>query len=326
VRIRTVILIQAALLLGAAVFPARPVMAGSCCGGGSGSSLVLPKIYDSIIDVSTELEKYDGFWDQYGKYLSDPVGSDLRQYRLNLGYARRINSQWQTSVSVPYVWNVNKYSGLSSRENGIGDTTMNLWYEALEDLSAWKIRTPQEFVPSVLIGPSLVIPTGISPYDNVTSSFDVTGRGFYRLDGNLLVTKTYHPWSASLALAYGTYLRRAVNREYGMYVEPYHKRLGDRSMASVSLSYISYIGTGGDALTGTASFIHLREDDATINGSRNSNSGFMKDSVTVALAWSSTDNDWTLRLSWNHSFRQNGWGEDFPVTDIYTIGVSYGLR
>ena len=203
---------------------------------------------------------------------------------------------------------------------------MNLWYEALEDLSAWKVRSPQELVPSVLIGPSLVIPTGISPYDDVNSSFDVTGRGFYRLDGNLLVTKTYHPWSASLALAYGTYFERSVNREYGKYVKPYDKKLGDRSLASLSLSYIAFIGTAGDALTGTASFNHLREDDARINGSRKPDSGFMKDSVTAALAWSSTDRDWILRLSWNHSLKQNGWGANFPATDIYTIGVSYGLR
>lgn len=325
-RIRAFTLILAALILGAAVFLARPVLAGSCCGGGGGVSLVLPKIYDGMIDLSADLEKYDGFWDQNGKYTPDPPDSDLRQYRLNLGYAKRINSRWQTSISIPYVWNVNDYSGLTSRKNGIGDTTVSLWYEALEDLSAWKIRSPQELIPSVLIGPSLVIPTGISPYDNVNSSFDVTGRGFYRLDGNLLVTKTYHPWSASISLAYGTYFERAVNREYGRYVEPYHKKLGDRSQASVSLSYISYIGTGGDALTGTASFIHLREDDAKINGSRNPDSGFMKDSVTAALTWSSTDNDWIFRISWNHSLKRDGWGENFPATDIYTIGVSYGLR
>jgi hypothetical protein len=301
-------------------------MAGSCCGGGGGAALVLPKIYNGMIDVSADLEKYDGFWNQNGKYTPDPPESDLRQYRLNLGYAVRLASRWQTSISAPYVWNVNEYSGLTSRKNGIGDATMNLWYEALEDLSAWKIRTPRELVPSVLIGPSLVIPTGISPYDNVSTSFDVTGRGFYRLDGNLLVTKTYHPWSVSFALAYGTHFERPVNREYGKYVEPYHKKLGDRSLASVSLSYISYMGTAGDALTGTASFSHLREDDARINGTRNRDSGFMKKSVTAALAWSGTDRDWTLRLSWNHSFKQDGWGADFSTTDIYTIGVSYGLR
>ncbi len=323
---RSITILRAALLAGAALFLAPPAMAGSCCGGGGGAALVLPRIYDAMLDVSTELERYDGFWSQNGTYTPDPPNSDLRQYRLNLGYARRLASRWQTSIALPYVWNVNEYSGTASRKNGIGDTTVNLWYEALEDLSAWKVRTPRELVPSVLIGPSLVIPTGISPYDNVNSSFDITGRGFYRLDGNLLVSKTYHPWSASLALAYGTYLERSVNREYGKYVEPYHKKLGDRSLASLSLSYIGYIGTAGDAVTGTASFSHVREDDARINGVRNADSGFRKDSVTAGLAWSSTDSDWSLRASWNHSLKQDGWGENFPATDIYTIGVSYGLR
>ena len=125
----------------------------------------------------------------------------------------------------------------------------------------------KDMTPSVTIGPSLLVPTGISPYDRV-SSVDITGRGFYRLDGNVLIAKTLHPWSASVSLRYGTYLERSVNREYGKYVEPYRKKLGDRSSASFSLSYIYYIGSGGDTLTGTGSYSDLREADATINGNR----------------------------------------------------------
>ena len=78
----------AALFLGAALFPGPSAWAGSCCGGGGGASLVLPKIYNSMIDVSADLEKYDGFWNQNGTYTADPPDSDLRQYRLNLGYAK----------------------------------------------------------------------------------------------------------------------------------------------------------------------------------------------------------------------------------------------
>jgi hypothetical protein len=243
-----------------------------------------------------------------------------------LGYARRLAPRWQVGIAVPYVWNSNEYSGNTSRSDGIGDTTLNIWYEAFEDLSAWKVRTLKDLMPAITIGPSLVIPTGISPYDNVDTSFDVTGRGFYRLDGNLLITKTLHPLSASIALAYGTHFERAVNREYGNWVEPYHKKLGDRASASASLSCIYYAGTGGDSITGTVSLIHLRENDATINGARSPESGFLKDSAAAALAYSGTDRDWTLRLSWNHALRKDGWGENFPATDIYTIGVSYGFR
>ena len=278
---------------------------------------VLPKYFNSMVDVSADYEKYDGFWKQNGAYLADPPDSDLSQYRLNFGYAYRISPNWQTSLVVPYVWNVNNYSSLSSRNRGIGDSTLNVWYEAREDQSAWKIRSLKDLMPAVVLGPSLVIPTGVSPYDDVSSSFDVTGRGFYRLDGNLIITKTYHPMSLSVALAYGAYLGRAVNREYGKYVEPYHKELGNRLSASVSLSYIYYMGTAGDALTFSGSFVHIKEEDSTIGRTRYVDSGFLKDSIGGGITYSGTDRDWSIRLVWNHAPRRTGWERTFPRRYIY---------
>jgi hypothetical protein len=316
----------AAFFMGAALISPLSVWAGSCCGGGGGSSLLLPKFYKDMVDVSVDLEKYHGYWDLDGKHKPDPPGSDLRQYRLNIGYAKRLAERWQTSITVPYVWNDNTYSGLSSRTDGVGDTTLNLWYEAVDDKSAWKIRSLRDMVPSVTIGASLLVPTGISPYDDVNSSFDITGRGFYRIDGNMLISKTLHPWIASLSLSYGTYLERSVNREYGKYVEPYRKKLGDRASGSLSLGYIYYIGTGGDTLTGTGSFTYLREADGTYNGTKDPNSGFRKESIGASLAYSSTDHDWSARLVWSHAVQEDGWGENFPTTDIYTMGVSYAFR
>jgi len=316
----------AALFMGAACLFSQPVFAGSCCGGGGGSTLVLPKFYQAMVDVSFDMEKYDGFWDQHGNYTADPAGSDLQQYRLNTGYARRFSTKWQASILVPSVWNVNKYSTSASRSDGLGDTTLSLWYEALDDRSAWKIREATDLLPSITIGSSLLVPTGISPYDDVNSSFDVTGRGFYRLDGNILIAKMLHPWSAALSLSYGAYPERSVNREYGKYIEPYRKKLGNRSSDSLSLSYIYYLGSAGDTLTGTASISHLREADASIDGIPETSSGFLKDTVGGAIAYTSTDHDWGVRASWNHSIKRNGWGENFPATDVYTLGVNYGFR
>jgi hypothetical protein len=318
-------MIFAALLAGAALLVPSNAQAGSCCGGGSGASLVLPSFYKSMIDLSFDAEKYNGLWNNEGKYIDQP-GYHLWQYRMNVGYAQRLSSRWQTSVTVPYVWNYNGYPNSTSRSDGIGDLTLNLWYEALEDRSAWKVREVKDLVPSVLIGPSLLIPTGISPYDDVNSSFDVTGRGFYRLDGNVIISKTLHPWNASLSLSYGTYLERSVNREYGKYIEPYQKQLGDRFSATISLGYKYIIGSAGDALTVTTTLSHLREADSSIDGVRDPSSGFLKDSIGAALAYSSTDHDWSLRMSWNHAVRQDGWGKNFPTTDIYTMGVSYAFR
>jgi hypothetical protein len=319
-------IVCAALVTGAACLIALPALAGSCCGGGGGTALILPKYYQSMVDVSFDLEKYEGFWNQEGVYTHDPAGSDLRQERLNVGFALRFSPRWQASIVVPYVWNYNKYPGLSSQTRGFGDTMMSLWYEALDDTSAWKIREFRDLTPSIMIGPSLLIPTGISPYDNVNSSFDVTGRGFYRLDGNILISKTLHPWTASMSFSYGAYLERPVNQEYGKYVEPYRKKLGNRLSVSPSLGYIYYIGSAGDTLTGTASFLYLQEEDGTIDGQRDPTTSFRKEAIGATIVYSSTDRDWSVRGSWSHAIRHDGWGENFPTTDIYTLGVSYGFR
>ncbi len=312
----------AALLGGAALFPAYS-RAASCCGGGSAASLSVPKYAVAVADLSFDTELYDGYWDQDGTHRPDPPESDLKQYRLNMGLGYRFARDWQTSISLPYVWNDNKYSGVSSQTDGLGDATLSVTYELLDDNSSWKVNEAKDLIPAVSIGISLLLPTGISPYDEQKSSFDITGRGFYRLDGTLLVEKTIRPWNMSLALAYGTYFDRSVNREYGKYVEPYTKGLGDRFSASAAAGYIFVIGTGGDSITATASYAYLTEGNASYNGVSDSGSGFDKQSLGAAVAYSSSDHNWGLRLGWNHALQQNGWGHNFPTTDVFSVGVRY---
>jgi len=319
----TIPIIAAALLGGAALLYPQNTWAASCCGGGSATALVVPKYATAIADLFFDMELYDGYWNHDGNHRPDPPNSDLKQYRLNMGLGYRFAKDWQASVSLPYVWNDNSYSGVSSQSDGLGDTTLSVMYDLLDDNSIWKVRDAQDLIPGVSLGLSLLLPTGISPYDDLKSSFDITGRGFYRLDGTLLVEKTIRPWNASLALSYGTHIERSVNREYGKYVEPYTKQLGNRFTASLSTSYTYVLGTGGDSIIGTVSYAYLSEDDASFNGRRDPGSGFEKQSLGGALAYSSTDHNWSIRTGWNHAIQQNGWGRDFPTTDIITVGVRY---
>ena len=320
------LLIGAALFLGAALPSPGPALAASCCGGGSVSSLIVPKYALAVADASFDMEVYHGFWNQNGTQTPDPPGSDLKQFRFNLGYAQRFARHWQASIMVPYVWNSNAYSGQSSKSDGLGDSTLGLWYDAVDDQSTWKIKSAKDLIPAVSVGLSLLIPTGISPYDNVGSSFDVTGRGFYRVDGNLLIDKTIRPWNFSLLLSYGTHFERPVNEEYGKFVKPYRKQLGDRTSASVSLGYSYALNTRGDMLTGVASLSYLQEANSRIDGAVDEASGFWKTAAGASLVYSSTDHDWSFRVSWSHAIREDGWGKNFPTTDIYTVGVRYVFR
>jgi hypothetical protein len=320
---KSLIYIAAALLAGVAALPATNGHAASCCGGGSAASLSVPKFAVAVADISFDTEVYDGYWNQKGRHLSDPPGSDLKQYRVNAGLGYRFAKDWQTSISIPYVFNDNSYSGVSSQSSGLGDSTVSLVYEAANDHSSGKITAAADLIPAVSFGVSLLVPTGISPYDNQHSSFDITGRGFYRLDGTLLVEKSFQPWNVALALGYGAYLERSINREYGKYVEPYKKDLGDRFSASLAGGYIYALGSGGDTLGVTVSYAYVSEGDARYNGNTDTGSGLKKQSAGGALAYSSTDHNWGVRLGWNHAIQRDGWGRNFPTTDMYSVGVRY---
>ena len=300
--------------------------AASCCGGGSATSLVLPKFSKAMMEASVDYENYDGFWKSDGTWSPDPPGSDLNQYRLNLGFAYRLASRWQASVLLPYVWNQNQYASFARNTSGLGDAQLSFWYEQFDKIACvWKVNKWQDLIPAIYWGGTLTVPTGISPYDNVEDNFDITGLGFYRLDANMLLDKTVYPWNATFSASYGKYLERPVNREYGNYVEPYDKQRGDRLNASLSFGY-TYFTEAMQSITGTLAYGYLQEDEATIDGVIDTTSGLRKRSATGILAWASDDRNWVAKLIWSHALDKDGWGKNFPTTDIITVAVSHVLR
>jgi len=322
-------LIGAALLAGAACLFSSTAWAGSCCGGGAAAALILPRFAQSMVDTSFDVEKYDGFWTKDGRYQHDQPGTDLTQYRLNLGYALRLAPRWQASAVIPYVWNVNTYPNNTSRHDGIGDTALSVWYEAFNSTMCrlgWSDISLSDLVPAATFGLSLTVPTGVSPYDGVQND-DITGRGFYRLDANMLLDKTVYPWSASLFLGYGKHFERPVNREVD-YVKPYRKQLGDRAAGTLAISYETLIDTSTSRkrLTYTGAFNAVWEGEGTIDGERDSTSGMKKSSIAGTVAWSTLEREWVVKMTWNHTIKRSGWGENFPASDIYSLGVTHAFR
>lgn len=298
--------------------------AASCCGGGSASSLILPKGAQVMFDASLAHENYDGYWNSEGKHQDDPVGSDLNQYRSSLGLAYRLANRWQASLQTPYVWNENTYTGTDSNVDDWGDTTLGLWYETFDDIKCvWKVTNWRSLIPAVYLGSTLTIPTGKSAYSGeIDNSFDITGRGVYRLDANILVDKTIYPWNMTFNASYGKYMERAVNEDSTGYVEPYDLQLGDRLSTSVSFGYTHFLDSM-DTLTITSSFNDLREKVGEIDGNKDSSlPGFQKQSLGLSFAYSTVAMDWIYKLSWNHAIN----GEDFAATDVISLGVSYVLR
>lgn len=308
-----------ALTLVSALGTPLQTIAASCCGGGSASSLLLPKANKSMIDLSLDIENYDGFWTSDGAYNQDPPGSKLSQQRINTGFAYRLNPNLQASLVLPYAWNNNEYAGFTSNTNGLGDAVASIWYEAFDGITCvYKVNSIKDLKPSIYYGASLTLPSGISPFDDVKNSFDITGRGFYRLDANLLLDKTVFPWNMTFHYTYGAYHKRPVNMEYGNYVEPYDKQPGDRSQVMLSFGYSDQTSSGG-TVTYTLAHTDLKEEAGEINGQTDSLSGFEKTSAAFTVAYSTFKKDWIYKAT----FSKAQDGKNFPVTSILTFGVSH---
>lgn len=286
----------------------------------------MPKSAHLMLAASGDFEKYSGYFDRGGNYLSDPPRSDLRQYRINGGVAVRLASHWQASFASGYVFNANKYAGLASNTNGPADSTLGILYETFDNIRCvWRVRKWDDLIPAVYLGAQATIPTGVSPYDNVKSSFDITGRGFYRAEGKAVVEKTVYPFTLALTLLYGTHITRPVNRDYGIYVEPYRKRLGDRFTGTATLSY-SYFTDGMASFTLAANYTYLNEADATIDGVRDKTTGFSRHLFGASLAWATPERDIIVTISYNPAFHVPDIQYNFPATHVISLGVNYVLR
>ena len=306
---------------------AGPAYAGSCCGGGSGGSIILSKEARVMLDVSNSVEIYDGFWDQSGNWIADPKGSDLKQYRNTLGVGYRFADRWQGSISLPYVWNRNSYAGgLTANSSGVGDTSMSLWYESFDNaMCVFKVRDIADLRPAIYWGLSLTAPTGTSPYDDVDDNFKITGRGFYQAGINVLIDKTVYPWTASVQLGYARHISRPVNMDFGEHIEPYDKELGGRFNTSASLGYV-YFFENMSELTTNLNYAYLAEGKATIDGVEDASSGLHKHSFGLSVSWTGAEKVWVVKGGWTHSIKADGWGENFPTTDAITLGASYAFK
>lgn len=96
--------------------------------------------------------------------------------------------------------------------DGLGDTSLGLWYETIKgSMCVSKVDKAADLLPATYLGFILILPTEISPYDEIENNFNTTGRGMYRLDGNISIEKSISAWTATLKYSLDKYLSRDIN-------------------------------------------------------------------------------------------------------------------
>ena len=297
-------------------------LAASCCGGGAGTSVILPKFNELMFEVGSRYEHFDGSWSPDGYYQKEVDGKDLSEVTTTLSMAKRLHDQWQVSANIPYTRHDNQYPGDSAVSAGLGDTSVSVWYEAFENVTCiYRIAGWQSLKPSIYLGGQLTIPTGKSRYsDRVERSEEITGRGFYRFDAQAMVEKTIYPWSLSVTWMYGQYLERPVNQEYGRDVEPYDKQLGDRHSLAGALGY-TWFAKDMSMVTLAYSYTDLSEGASQIDGQRNADDAFEKITTGFNLTYTSPRRDWFVKAGYSQAER----GTRTPKSSALSLGVGYVL-
>lgn len=318
---KTTRLLRAAFV-GYVALQTSTTFAASCCGGGAGTSVILPKFNELMIEANSAYEQFDGNWNPNGQYVDEIDGQDLNELTTTLSIAKRLHDQWQFSVNLPYTRHDNQYPGETGSSSGLGDTSMSLWYEAFENVTCiYRIAGWESLKPSIYLGGQLTVPTGKSRYsDRVERSEEITGRGFYRFDSQVMIEKTIYPWSLSVTWMYGKYLERPVNQEYGRDIEPYDKQLGDRHSISSSLGY-TWFAKDMSMVTLSGSYTDLSEGASTIDGDRNEDDAFQKISSGLNLTYTSPRRDWFAKLGYSQADR----GIRTPRSSTMSLGVGYVL-
>lgn len=310
------------LLLFLSLYSAN-LYAASCCGGSGGGSVTIPKFMPQVAKVGISQETYDGYWNQSGAVIPDPVGSKLTQSRLDFAYAKRLTPNLQGNISTSWVKNDNVYSGLQSHTQGVGDTKVGLLYENFDNITCVnEITRPEDWQPANYFGLNLTLPTGLSPYDDVDSSFDITGRGFYALEATALVEKTVYPYTVSVNGGYTLYKTRMINRETGNYVTPYKKQLGNRISMGLTLSYTWFLDSL-DQVTLNLSQSQFTEGAAKINGAADPNTDLAKQSQGLSLGYATMDQSWVVTMGLNAALKQTGAGSNFPITNTTSLGLTH---
>ncbi len=75
----------------------------------------------------------------------------------------------------------------------------------------------------------------------------------------------------------------------------------------------------------TAAVSDLREDEGEIDGVSDPLTEFKKQSTALTTAYATSDLRWVFKGTWSHALNGDGNGQNFPTTDIFTVGVSYAF-
>lgn len=216
--------------------------AASCCGGGASNTAIITN--NDRIEFTTSMlfssvyaqARSDGKWQK--------LDGDKTKEVLTLEGATLLSDRLQAGLSVPFQRNT--YESTQNVDgSGVGDTKINVAYEAVTDWDYSKYR------PKVFVYSQLQLPTGKSIYDTQSiEGVDSTGMGLWGLGVGATAVKNIRKWDFV-----GTaFIQKLFSRNFGgTEIDP-----GNVYQASLGVGY-----NVGDWRVGVTNLAYLQDSGST---------------------------------------------------------------
>lgn len=289
--------------------------ASTCCAGGGGQSIcVLPAEQRYQVGIANTYRTVEGEYNPYGYYSGNSNGNTFDQIVTVLGGAYRFNDEWQLGLSIPFINNQQKISGISKKASAMGDPALEARFLFWEDLAFLTYRPQLDFYFGVRL------PLGTSVYTTSdTYALDAVGDGTTTIHIGANVSKLYRPFKLTFDSAYFYPISRNVNELRGKsVVEPYELKLGNRFQFSESLAYLF-----SESWSGAVGLRQLWVLQSSINGSEADSSAQRLYTSLVSISYS-RDISWNAALSMETVYPFGQYAANQSNSQSVSLALTYG--
>lgn len=291
---------------------AENAFSSSCCAGGGGQSVcVLPSEQSFQLGLANTFKTIGGHFDPYGNYSANTDGSSSTLMTSTLGGAYRLNDDWQSSVSIPFIHSEQSLSGKQSSQTSIGDPALEARYTLWEDLNFLKYR------PQLSLYGGMRFPLGPSVYDS--TDIDPPGDGTFTAHAGFNASKLYRPVQLTFDTSFFYPFEKNVSEMRGSAVSsPYRLKPGNRIQLVESATYLfSQRWSAAGALK------QLWKFESSMNGQNLQGSAGRL--FTSALSVSYFHNSsWSFSAAYETPFPFYSYAANEPYSQTVTVSALYG--
>lgn len=255
-------------------------IAGSCCGGGSGTAQIMLGPTQSVIRVSFQNQTLVADSNSYSSIVSKEY-QDLETIKTtNFSTSYAFKNLWQAGISIPLISKSKNINNEWQQVEGLGDIQVNTAYEY------WPEYSRHQFISQAFAVFQVTLPTAPSLFTTKrTDVLDTRGQGhrIYSLSNMLVKKLKNHTFNLNIALSY----REGQNFNDSLFSE---KTITTKSSLNNDLS-LAHSYNLNSALSSVIQISRVYEDNVATSVFIGKNQSSLVYTSSLGLNYSLTDYD-----------------------------------